>query len=957
MRQIAIGIFLIFIYSACKQEPVKHASTRPLLFIPDDMEITLWAQSPMLYNPTNMDIDSRGRVWISEAVNYRNYNNDSSKMLHHSQGDRIIILEDTDGDGKADTSKVFVQDKDLVSPLGIAVIGNRVFVSCSPYLIVYTDDNGDDKPDHKEIILQGFGGKDHDHGLHAVVAGPDGNLYFNVGDAGPHIVKDKKGWTLRSGSLYTGGSPYNLKNQGNMKSDDGKVWVGGLALRMSPRGDGLKVMADNFRNSYEMTIDSRGDMWQNDNDDQVATCRTTWMTEGGNAGFFSADGTRTWQADQRPWQDVFTAHWHQDDPGVMPAGDKTGAGAPTGIVLNESDALGEKYRGLLLSADAGRNVIFGYFPKKQGSGYNLEGRNNLITSLPEDNVDYVWNDSSQGKDKDKWFRPSDISIGTDGAIYIADWYDPVVGGHQMKDSTGYGRIYRIASKGKHQSSPQINFSTVSGMIEAFKSPAINVRNTGFEKLKARGEAVIPALTPMLRDKNPFVQARVIWLLAQLGPRGQSIVEGLLRDRDENIRITAFRALRPVVRDITPYVAEIENDPSPFVRREAIQSLKDVPYYKKKPYLLKLIEQYDGKDRWYLEAIGSALEGNENEIYPEIRKIFNPENYSPVKWNEKLSSITWRLHPSKAVSDLAVRAGSNEVLQTDRSRALCALGFIKTRAAALAMIDLSKSKLKDVAGQASYWVAFRQSNDWFNLLDWDKTGIDLAHERLVAEMKVSMVKILDEHMPFDEKKGNAEKMAKDSVGGQMLLGLVAENKINKALLPVVESLIFSNPNQSVRTQASLYFKKPGTERRISIPAIIQMNSNASTGKEVFTTHCTTCHRVAENGKDIGPDLSLIGKKFDREGLLDAIVNPSAGIVFGYEPWTINTSDGQSYFGFLIADGAQAVVIKDLTGKKNTIATAHIISRKKYDRSVMPEPQVLGLSDQNLADLAEYLLKFK
>ncbi|MGH2564389.1 MAG: PVC-type heme-binding CxxCH protein, partial [Ginsengibacter sp.] len=164
MRQIAIGIFLIFVYSACKQAPVKQASAKPLLFIPDDMEITLWAQSPMLYNPTNMDIDSRGRVWISEAVNYRNYNNDSSKILHHSRGDRIIILEDTDGDGKADKSKVFVQDKDLVSPLGIAVIGSRVFVSCSPYLIVYTDDNGDDKPDHKEILLQGFGGKDHDHG-------------------------------------------------------------------------------------------------------------------------------------------------------------------------------------------------------------------------------------------------------------------------------------------------------------------------------------------------------------------------------------------------------------------------------------------------------------------------------------------------------------------------------------------------------------------------------------------------------------------------------------------------------------------------------------------------------------------------------------------------------------------------------------------------------------------------
>jgi len=130
----------------------------------------------LFYNPTNMDVDSKGRIWITEAVNYRNYNNDSAKFFHHKQGDRVMILEDTDQDGKADTSKVFVEDKDLVSPLGIAVLGNRIFVSCSPNLIVYTDEDGDDVPDKKEIFLTGFGGKDHDHSLHAVVGGPDGNL-------------------------------------------------------------------------------------------------------------------------------------------------------------------------------------------------------------------------------------------------------------------------------------------------------------------------------------------------------------------------------------------------------------------------------------------------------------------------------------------------------------------------------------------------------------------------------------------------------------------------------------------------------------------------------------------------------------------------------------------------------------------------------------------------------------
>lgn len=161
--------------------------------LPDDLEITLWAESPMFFNPTNIDIDAKGRVWVAEAVNYRSFNTAKDGPLTHAAGDRILILSDTDADGRADTVKVFVQDRDLRAPLGLAVIGNRVVVSASPNLIVYTDENQDDVPDRKEVLLTGFGGFDHDHGLHALVAGPDGRWYFNAGNAGPHVVTDRSG--------------------------------------------------------------------------------------------------------------------------------------------------------------------------------------------------------------------------------------------------------------------------------------------------------------------------------------------------------------------------------------------------------------------------------------------------------------------------------------------------------------------------------------------------------------------------------------------------------------------------------------------------------------------------------------------------------------------------------------------------------------------------------------------
>jgi putative membrane-bound dehydrogenase-like protein len=947
-------LLLLLIAAACGDRKREERSS---LYVPDDLEATLWAESPMFYNPTNIDVDYRGRIWVTEAVNYRNFNNDSTKALHHSKGDRVMILEDTDGDGQADNSKVFVQDKDLVAPLGIAVIGNKVYVSCSPNLIVYTDDDGDDRPDDKEILLTGFGGLDHDHSLHAVLGAMDGNLYFNTGNAGPHIVTDKSGWTLRSGSVYTGGTPYNTRNQGNMKSDDGKVWVGGLTLRMNPAGEQMRVMAHNFRNSYELAVDSRGDMWQNDNDDQVVACRTTWMMEGGNAGYFSADGTRSWQADQRPWQDVFTAHWHQDDPGVMPAGDNAGAGSPTGMVVNESDALGLSNRGMLLSADAGRNVIFSYHPKQTLSGYDLGARENLITSLRADNVGYVWNDSASNAQSDKWFRPSDVAIGTDGAIYVADWYDPVVGGHQMRDSMGYGRIYRIAPKNVKLSAPTIDINTVDGQLSALMSPAINVRATAMQRLAARGPEIIPNVKELLRDKNPYRHARAIWLLSRLGDEGLREVASMLDDPDAHTRLVAFRALRAAGQDILPYASKLSHDASSMVRRELIIALGALPFEKTKDILLTLTEGYDGQDRWYLEALGASLERHASELYSVILKRFNAASVGADQWDAKVESLVWRLHPPEAVRDLKVRASASLLPDKERSKAVTALAFINTPAAVKAMIDLSSDKNKVIADQATYWLAFREGNDWLALWDWRKTGIDLEHDRAVAAMKVKRNRILDPRMPLNEKSSNARDMSRDAVGAQMLLGMVSANQIPEELSSYVKTLLLGSHDPAVRMQAASYFKTDVDGKSYSIPSIVKLAADASKGKELFARNCATCHRIDGLGATIGPDLTGISGKFDRATLLDNIVNPGAGIVFGYEPWTIRLKDGQSFFGFMVADGSTRVTIRDLSGKDHVINTAQIAERKKQDGSLMPQPSALGLSEQDLADLSAYLMSVK
>jgi putative membrane-bound dehydrogenase-like protein len=211
--------------------------------------------------------------------------------------------------------------------------------------MIYTDTNGDDKPDKREVFLTGFGGFDHDHSLHSLIPSAGWPLYyFNTGNAG-RITSPTKVAGRCAAAAYTLAERLTTRKMKVTRSRTmAALWVGGLALRINPDGTGLKVLGHNFRNSYEVCLDSYGNMWQNDNDDQVITCRVSFLQENGNAGYFSADGTRYWQADRRPGQDIFTTHWHQEDPGVMPAGDNTGAGSPTGIVFYEGDELGKNYQ-------------------------------------------------------------------------------------------------------------------------------------------------------------------------------------------------------------------------------------------------------------------------------------------------------------------------------------------------------------------------------------------------------------------------------------------------------------------------------------------------------------------------------------------------------------------------------------------------------------------------------------
>src|SRR5262245_13624272 len=236
-----------------------------------ELEWKLWASEPLFCNPTSMDIDHLGRVWVCEAVNYRQILR--GKPVLRPEGDRILILEDSKGGGKADKVTVVAQAPYIQAPLGIAVAkdpvgpGWKVYVGQSPDILLFEDKDGDGKADGPpKKFLTGFKGIDHDHGVHGITIGPDGRLYFSVGDQGVQGLKDKNGkvWTSNSTDCRAG-----------------TIW------RCDLDGTNLELLAHNFRNEYEPCVDSFGTIFVSDNDDDGnQQTRICYVMPGGNYGYW-----------------------------------------------------------------------------------------------------------------------------------------------------------------------------------------------------------------------------------------------------------------------------------------------------------------------------------------------------------------------------------------------------------------------------------------------------------------------------------------------------------------------------------------------------------------------------------------------------------------------------------------------------------------------------------------------
>ena len=962
------------------------------MHVPDALELSLFAAEPMVTNPTNMAIDAKGRIWVCEGRNYRLFANPDN--AYDDKGDRILILEDTNGDGKADSTKVFYQGEDINSALGIVVLGDKIIISVSPNVFVFTDSDHDDVPDTKEVFFSGIEGVDHDHGVHAFVFGPDGRLYFNYGNNGRQL-------------LDNAGKPV-IDKYGDEVKADGSKYREGMAFRMERDGSDVEVLGHNFRNPFELAVDSYGALWQSDNDDDGNRgTRINFLMEYGNYGFKDKLTGSDWRERRPGWsEEVPKRHWHLNDPGTVPNMLQTGSGSPTGILVYEDRLLPERYRGQLIHCEPGHQVVRAYMVEDKEAGYSATIENLVLSD-------------------DDWFRPSDVAVAPDGSIFISDWYDGGVGGHKAEDIS-QGRIYHLTTKTK-VTQPKYDLGTDEGAANGLLSDNMDVFYQSWTHLHDLGEAAVPFLENLIRQGGT-PKARALWLGALIQGKSEKYIREALSDTDPKFRMQGLRMAR--YRDagnLEHYIALVVNDSSPQVRREAAIALKHLGTPDAANLWAALAKQYQEGERWQLEALGIGADRypdlyfntwlksiGDNWQNPAGKEIvwrveakssvsllfdmINDAQVSPEKLPAYFRSLSFKDHPQKNEWLLATLSRKHPLQQQIQALAIGQLDadFVNRSARNRKVV---KDILPKIEGTPEWIFAIKNlnlrdqnpalarvvvsntsdaevRNEALDLLV-ESGGLSLVRSQFQSDMpetdKMDLLGLLGnvnhpdvvdflvqslaaEYLDRPLKRKAVEALGNTWTGRHRLFDLLKENKLDPSYKTTAVLKLMNSWDAEIRKNAPKYLDGNGTDN-LNVDSLIVKKGNAAHGKEVYTIYCSSCHMAEDVGVEFGPALSDIGAKLSKNFLYSNIINPSAGISFGYEGFAVDTKDGKTFMGYILNRTEDVVTLNMMGGIQKTFQLSDVAQIKALDQSLMTEGLHKIMKEEELVDLVEYLAGLK
>jgi putative heme-binding domain-containing protein len=936
---------------------------RPNFEVAEGLEVSLWAENPLLTKPIQMNFDPQGRLWVATSEAY--------PQLEPGQtaADRILVLEDTRGSGRADKQTVFADD--LLIPTSVEPGDGGAYVTQNAQLIHLKDTDGDGKADQRRTILRGFGYEDGHQIVHGLRWGPDGRLYLNQ-------------------SVYS---------RSNIETPHGLVRhsAGGI-FRFDPRDERMELVFRGWVNPWGHQFDDFGQ---------------SFVTDG--AGHFGIN----WGVPGATYDTLAPKRrvLGSVSPGTYPKF--------IGIEIIRSRHFPADWQGDVVTCDFRAHTVVRFKLSENGAAYVTRPMPNVVRST------------------DQHFRPLDVKMGPDGALYLADWSNPIiqhsgVDFREPRRDKKHGRIWKITAKGRALL-PKVDFTARKNneLFDALSSPNSYDRERARRVLVERGaEAVLADLAQWATARpDELAQLQVVWLHQAFNRPRPEQVAGLLAAQDHRVRAAALRALPAdaTLAQLTPLIA----DPHPRVRLETVRTLGKLGSARAAELALTVLEQpmdsFLDYALWltvnelatpWLAAVKSRAwqpEGREKQLEFALKAV-EPALASAVlapllenrvlprdgagPWIE-LIGTAGGARELRRLFDQAIAGGFDDqttplaltalgdaarLRKTIPEGDLTGLGSVLAgksepgRIAAIQLVEAWKlakfsPRLVQIAGgaetsareRASAFAALRAIGGTAVVADLTRlareaTRPQIRGEAVVALAALNLTASLDDIVAvlrLTTDPAEAQSLWRALLGvrgaGEKLAAKLTQDQLppevaQAGLRPAREGSQNQALVQSLMKIAGLTLANVqlSSAELQSFAQEAVAKGDAARGERIYRRAelaCLACHAIGGAGGKVGPDLTSIGASAQPDYLLESLLYPNAKLKQGYHTELITTKDRQ-FSGMVVRENAHEVVVRDASDREISIPAKDITQRTSVG-SLMPAGLLDTLLPEERFDLVKFL----
>jgi putative membrane-bound dehydrogenase-like protein len=940
--------------------------------VPAGFTVTPVAAEPDVVQPISFCFDDRGRLFVAEALNYADW--------QPTGKDRIIILEDTNGDGRADSRKVFFEGLNYVT--GIEYGFGGVWVMSPPSLYFIPDRDGDDKPDGPpQVLFDGFGHKESRHNLaNGFTWGPDGWLYAGHGRTSPSDV----------------GRPGTPAEE--------RIHCDGGVYRIHPTQLVFENFADGTTNPWGVDFDDYGQCF-------VSNCVNPHLFHILQGGHYEPWRNRpsSLYAYERLPTCADHLHFPSGNPGTMRGETQEvlalgGGHAHCGTLVYLGDTFPPQYRNTVFMCNIHGRRINNDILERRGSGYTARHGTDFMLA------------------GDPWFMGVTLRTGPDGSVFVSDWSDTGEC-HTYKPHRETGRIFKI-SYGQPRRTPvnlgrQSDAELVKLQLHANDWYVRHARRLLQERAAKPGwksDSVHAALNDMLAThKDLSRRLRALWALQVTGGLNPAKLRGLLDDPAEHIRAWAIQLLSeegaPDAEPLEKFASLAKNDPSPVVRLYLAAALQRLPIEQRWPIARGLAGHAEDADdanlplmAWY--GIEPLVAGDQHAALllgvaariPLVRQFVARRMADAAAALGDKGDLGPLIAALELTSDPAAQAdllqGAREGLR-GRKRMPMPVGWpavyknlaqsaesaVRQHAVMLALVfgdPQAVAELRRIAQTATAPAAERQAGLEALIANAPAGLAPQLHEFLADavlrraalrglasisadETPARVLAVYGELTP-DEKQEAVATLASRKAYALALLDAIEKKVVARGdLSAYIARQLFAFGDDEVterlrRVWGDVRSASPRKQEQIAkykallTPSFLG-RADLSNGRLVYSKTCQQCHVLFGEGGRIGPDLTG-SNRANLDYVLSNLIDPSAEIGQDFRMSVVETTGGRILTGLVMERTPARLTLQTATDRV-TIPAEEVAETKLSDASIMPEGQLESLTKEQVRDLVAYL----